>query len=105
MSSKTVTRSTAAVAIAAFLTLAGAAPSMAAPRSSGEPGARAPISTWSLVLRFSERLVKWAAGAADKLTPAPDTSDISYGADPNGNHFMAEPVEPIGTVPGPGGRG
>lgn len=106
MSSKTVTRSTAAVAIATFLTLAGAAPSMAAPRSSGETGARAPISSWSLVMSFSERLVKWASGAAFKLAPTPpDTSDISYGADPNGNHLATDPGEPIGTVSGPGGRG
>lgn len=107
MSSKTVTRSTAAVAVATFLTLAGAAPSMAAPRSSGETGARAPISAWSLMVSFSERLVKWVSGAAwDKaMSSGPDTTDISYGADPNGNHLTMDPTDPIGTVPGPGGRG
>jgi hypothetical protein len=107
MSSKTVSRSTAAVAVATFLTLAGAAPSVAAPRSSGEPGARVPISAWSFMMSFSERLVKWASSAAfDKIVPsAPDSADISYGADPNGNQLTMDPSNPVGTVPGPGGRG
>lgn len=109
MSRKTVSRGTAAVALVTFLTLAGATPTLATPRHSGEPGVKTSISVWGFVMRLSEHLVSWAFGASSSekaWSSGSDTTDISMGADPNGNELSVDPSGPGGTVPAPiGGRG
>jgi hypothetical protein len=106
MSRKTVSRGTAAVALATFLTLAGAAPTLAAPRHTGEPGLRAPTSVWGLMVNFSEHLVRWAFGAGwseKAVGSAPDTTDFVPASDPNGQQISVDPASPVGTAPSPGG--
>lgn len=107
MSRKTVSRGAAAAALATLLTVASAAPTLAAPRSAGERGLTARISVWSLVWDVSKRMTGWAFGIDAGFTaskPARGITDkITMGADPNGNQMTADPTEATGRVPVFGG--
>jgi len=107
MSRKTVSRGTTAVALATLLTLAGAAPTLAASRHASEPGLKAPTSVWGLVLDFSEHLMRWALGAAgcEKTASSSAPTDNGVGADPNGAVVNADPSTPIGIAASPTGGG
>lgn len=108
MSRKTVSRGTAAAALATLLTLASAAPSFAAPRHTGERALSPQTGVWSLVLDLSKRLTGWALGVDLSQKSSGSSGNVgidqSLGADPNGNQIAIDPTSsPIGSAPIYGG--
>jgi len=105
MSRKTVSQGSVAVALVAFLTVASAAPTLAATRSSGPRGVQAPTTVWGLVLDLAGHFSRWLAihGLQQKAVPtAQESADIGMGADPNGIELSAGPTDPAPFIPGSG---
>lgn len=107
MSRKTVSRGMTAAALATLLTLASAAPSLAAPRHTGERALSAQTGVWSLVLDLSKRLAGWALGVdlsqKSAATSGNASTEHSLGLDPNGIDVTVDPTSPVGGAPVAGG--
>jgi len=104
MSSKTVSRGSVALALAASLSLASAAPGFAAPHHrSGEREAQAQTSLWSFVINLTRDFVAQAFGfdpsQQKSSSSAATNSDNSIGADPNGISIAIDPTGPVEVLP------